>query len=214
MVEKKNPVNIELVGKDEFRLTMKLDNWDISKRISEKALMELQELINEVTGLTKISECFNCSGEESKKIKEFWNSINNRQSCNECKFKWKECHSCVVKCESPLERTLLLELCKNSVYPILQRRYNKDGSYYEYPQVINFDNILTIPDFYLENKTTKLCVYADGHTYHERTEVQALRDRNIDRELQKLGFIVLRFTGLEIRKNCSQVVENIKSVLN
>ena len=48
-------------------------------------------------------------------------------------------------------------------------------------------------------------------SYLERTEKQALRDRNIDRELQKLGYIVLRYTGQEIRKDCSLVVENIKS---
>ena len=58
-----------------------------------------------------------------------------------------------------------------------------------------FDNILTIPDFYIETEKSKMCIYADGHTYHERTENQALRDRNIDRELQKIGYKVLRYTG-------------------
>ena len=75
----------------------------------------------------------------------------------------------------------------------------------------NFDNLLTIPDFYIETEQIKLCIYADGHTYHERTENQALRDKNIDRMLQKLGFKVLRYTGKEIRQDCEQVVLNIKS---
>ena len=44
----------------------------------------------------------------------------------------------------------------------------------------------------------KLCVYTDGHTYHERTEEQAQRDKRIDRKLQELGFQVLRYTGKEV----------------
>ncbi|KAF0203407.1 MAG: hypothetical protein FD170_1126 [Bacteroidetes bacterium] len=210
MAEKRNPIKIELINKDEYKLTIKLDNWELSRNVSETALKELQEEINNATGLTKISETFNCTGEESRKIKDFWDSRSNWQLCKACKFKWKECYNCIIKCESPLERDLLLELRKNNIEPILQRRFNKDGSFYEFPKSIDFDNILTIPDFYIEGGKTKLCVYADGHTYHERTENQALRDRNIDRELQRIGFKVLRYTGHEIRKNCSLVVENIK----
>lgn len=210
MAEKRNPIKIELINKDEFKLTIKLDNWELSRIVSETALKELHEEINNATGLTKISTTFNCSGEESRKIKNFWDLRTNWQLCKECKFKWKECYNCIIKCESPLERDLLLELRKNDIEPILQRRFNKDGSFYEFPENIDFDNILTIPDFYIEAGKTKLCVYADGHTYHERTERQALRDRNIDRELQRIGFKVLRYTGQEIRKNCSLVVENIK----
>ena len=68
-------------------------------------------------------------------------------------------------------------------------------------------------DFYIEKGDTKVCIYADGHTYHERTEEQAQRDRNIDRELQRLGFIVLRYTGNEIRNDCQKVIDNIKENL-
>lgn len=147
------------------------------------------------------------------KIKKFWDNRNNWSLCKECKFKWKECYNCVVKCESPLERDLFLALKKVGIHPVLQRRINKDGTFYEFPEKIDFDNILTIPNVYLENEGLKICIYADGHTYHERTENQALRDRNIDRELQRLGFKVLRYTGNEIRKNVSLVVENIKANL-
>jgi hypothetical protein len=43
-----------------------------------------------------------------------------------------------------------------------------------------------------------LCIYADGHDYHEKTKSQAKRDRSIDRKLQFLGYVVYRFTGSEI----------------
>ncbi len=154
-----------------------------------------------------------CNGEDAEKIKDFWELKKNWKLRSSCNFKWKGCHDCVIKCDSPLERDLLLELNKQGISYVMQRRINKDGTFYEFPDEIDFDKILTIPDFYIENESTKLCVYADGHTYHERTENQALRDKNIDRELQKIGFHVLRYTGKEIRSNSELVVENIKSYL-
>ena len=108
---------------------------------------------------------------------------------------------------------MLLELHKNGLTSILQRRINKDGSYYDAPKEVDSENILTIPDFYIEKGDVRICIYADGHTYHERTESQAQRDRNIDRELQRLGYKVLRYTGNEIRKSCDKVIENIKENL-
>ncbi|WP_163713758.1 DUF559 domain-containing protein [Mangrovibacterium lignilyticum] len=210
MADNRNPVSIQLIKKGTYKLSIKLDNWEMSREITENALKGLLEEINNVTGLTKISETFNCSGEDAKRIREFWDLRSNWTLCNKCKFKWHECFDCIIKCDSPLERNLLLELRAQEIKPVIQRRINKDGSYYEFPKEIDFDHILTIPDFYVEKEGAKLCVYADGHTYHERTEKQALRDRNIDRELQKLGFKVLRYTGQEIRKDVSLVVENIK----
>lgn len=209
MVSKTNPISIDLGKRNEYNISIKLENWNLAQTISESALKDLRDQIDIVTGLTKISEDFDCSGSDAKEIKNFWDKQKNWNLCNNCHFKWKACHDCVVKCDSPLERDLMLELYKNNIDFIMQRRFNKDGSFYEFPKDIDFDTILTIPDFYIEKGKSKLCVYADGHTYHERTEKQALRDRNIDRELQKLGFIVLRYTGQEIRKNCSLVVENI-----
>ena len=65
-------------------------------------------------------------------------------------------------------------------------------------------------DFFIENKQTKLCVYTDGHSYHERTEDQAKRDRNIDRKLQELGFQVLRYTGKEVNENPLKIINEIQ----
>jgi very-short-patch-repair endonuclease len=53
----------------------------------------------------------------------------------------------------------------------------------------------------------------DGHTFHEKTEYQTSRDRSIDRELQKLGYQVLRYPGLDIRADVTKVVEDISERL-
>lgn len=41
-------------------------------------------------------------------------------------------------------------------------------------------------------------IECDGHDFHERTKAQAKRDRKRDRDLQALGYRVMRFTGSEI----------------
>ncbi len=63
---------------------------------------------------------------------------------------------------------------------------------------------------YIDKRGKRLCIYTDGHTYHERTQYQAQRDRNIDRTLQELGYQVLRYTGKEINENIDKVVGDIK----
>jgi very-short-patch-repair endonuclease len=44
-------------------------------------------------------------------------------------------------------------------------------------------------------------VECDGHEFHERTKEQAQRDRSRDRELQRHGYKVFRFTGSELFKD-------------
>lgn len=51
---------------------------------------------------------------------------------------------------------------------------------------------------FLSGDVVRVVVECDGHEFHERTKEQAERDRRRDRELQILGYRVLRFTGREI----------------
>lgn len=53
----------------------------------------------------------------------------------------------------------------------------------------------------LKTNKFRLFIECDGHDFHERTKEQAARDRKRDRDLQQLGFNVLRFTGSEIWKD-------------
>lgn len=56
-------------------------------------------------------------------------------------------------------------------------------------------------DFALFNRAepgVKIAVECDGHDFHERTKTQAQRDKSRDRQIQAVGFKVLRFTGSEI----------------
>jgi very-short-patch-repair endonuclease len=59
----------------------------------------------------------------------------------------------------------------------------------------------------------RIVIECDGHDYHERTPVQAQRDRSRDRWFQMRGFMVLRFTGSEIHRNSAQCAREISEAL-
>jgi hypothetical protein len=202
----------QVISRDNFyTISIKLGGWDLQSDFREQHIISLRDRINELLGFQEIADTFHCSIEDAEKISKYHN--DRRNSCDECQLKMKACHECVIICQSPLEQDMLISLKLNELEPQLQLRINKDGKSYPYTEPVDKDNILTLPDFYLETENTKLCIYADGHTYHERTEYQAKRDRSIDRELQSLGYKVLRFTGKEIRTELDKVIEDIKKHL-
>lgn len=65
-----------------------------------------------------------------------------------------------------------------------------------------------------ERRRLFVVVECDGHDFHERTKEQAIRDRSRDRELQSLGYIVLRFTGREIHRSPYHCAKEIESIID
>lgn len=195
----------------EYKLNLELSNdVSITKKLSENELNKLLDDIQTVLGYKKLMELFSCELEDARQIA----NKHKKRECENCDLKYKECYRCCLVCESPLETSLLKALAHNSITCELQLRINKDGSTAHYPEPVNPDIILTLPDFYIETENKKICVYTDGHTYHERTEYQAVRDRSIDRDLQNLGFEVLRFTTSEVNQHMDdKVIPTIKKTM-
>jgi very-short-patch-repair endonuclease len=204
--------NVRRIGnytREEYliQIVEKQNSWEISKIFDREELLTLRNDINDILGLKSASEKLNCSIEEVEKLQKYH---KQNKICDNCKYKFIECMTCINVCQSPLEQTLFLALRNENINAELQKRINRNGETFQNIIPIDKSNILTIPDFYIESNGKRITIYADGHTYHERTENQALRDRNIDRELQNLGFVVLRFTGKEIREKMETVIEIIK----
>lgn len=73
------------------------------------------------------------------------------------------------------------------------------------------ERIITKPDMLMMDSPNPVAIYCDGDAFHNKTKEQAFRDRNIDRDLESIGFVVLRFTGTEIYNNIARCVEEVKS---
>ena len=197
---------------DNYKIVIPLSgDINIEKKLSEKELKSFVEDIITVLGYKDVMETFNCTVKDAREIKE---TIDKATECRNCDLKMKECYRCCMVCESPLEQKLLKALSRNNIKTELQLRINKDSTVSHFPEPVDPHKILTLPDFYIETENNKICVYTDGHTYHERTEYQAVRDRSIDRELQNLGYVVLRYTTSDINQRLDDTVENIKKTMN
>lgn len=73
------------------------------------------------------------------------------------------------------------------------------------------------PDFafvFPEPYLTKVIVELDGHEFHERTPEQAQSDKSRDRELQTMGWDVMRFTGREVLRGPCNCIEEVCQLLH
>jgi very-short-patch-repair endonuclease len=69
-------------------------------------------------------------------------------------------------------------------------------------------------DFALFPKNnSKIAIELDGHTYHERTEDQAVHDRARDRFLQENGWSTLRFHRKEIEENLDRCIDQVNRII-
>lgn len=197
----------------QFVLEEKGTNWQRILTCERKDLIRFKEDIEAVLASTTTADILSISKELAQKID---NAYQTDKFCKDCPLKLSNnCTTCIV-IESPLERQLFLELRKSYVKFEMQYGLGHNGEIIDLEhnkKINNYTNVLTIVDFYIEKRDAKLCVYTDGHTYHERTEEQATRDRKIDRKLQQLGFTVLRYTGKDVREKSDKIISEIKNWL-
>ena len=121
-------------------------------------------------------------------------------------------------CESPIERMMFWALLGEMRLDVLHNNRvliddDQSVGYLLMQETIgDFKaDFVLIPDTRLQAPDSRLVVIeCDGHDFHTSQKRQA-RDRRIDRELQKQGHAVLRFTGSQINtdpKACAQEVRD------
>ena len=68
--------------------------------------------------------------------------------------------------------------------------------------------------FYNGPVVHKLVIECDGHDFHEKTKIQAQRDKKRDRDLTAAGYQVFRFTGSEIFRDAPGCAKEIGDYLD
>lgn len=207
-----------LVRREVIKFLMSIEErgqeWSTSILCDRDNLQKLRDEIDTVLGSITTAETLNLSEEEGIVVDQHYDSD---PLCKECPYKLSfRCKICLFTLQSPLERKLYLELLKERIsfqtqYGLNWKGQNisVEGKEYGHPEN-NFKSVLTIVDFYIERGKQRLCIYTDGHTYHERTEDQAQHDKTIDRKLQALGYTVLRYTGKEVNEKSDKIIREIK----
>ena len=106
------------------------------------------------------------------------------------------------RCESPIESIFLAQFCAAAIdlgYGVGRTVKVPAETIVVKPQAWvdrwRVDFLITF-DFF--GDMIEIVIECDGHHWHERTKVQAAKDRARDRALQSTGYEILRFTGSEI----------------
>lgn len=196
-----------------FTLEEKGQAWQKTFVCNRDALLKFRKEIDKLIEETTTAEVLQLSLEKAKIVDEHYKSDI---LCKTCNYKMtSKCKECLFVLQSPLERKLFLELSRSYIkfetqYPLnwYGQNISIEGKTFG-DSKNNFKEVLTVVDFYSEKKQRRICVYTDGHTYHERTEEQAQKDRNIDRKLQELGYHVLRYTGKDVKEDCQKIINDI-----
>ena len=105
--------------------------------------------------------------------------------------------------ESPIEKIAYLQIQS------LRRHYGIFNFIVRWQQKIEKYRV----DFYITYHDKRIVVECDGHDFHEKTKYQASRDKERDRDLQKQGSIVLRYSGSDIINNPSKISDDIFDIL-
>lgn len=115
--------------------------------------------------------------------------------------------------DSPIEQIMaaILSFCHDSYSPVRHIRDEKDAidgtffmcQYAENPYKLDF---VVIQEYF--GVKNKICIECDGHAFHEN-KIQAQRDKKRDRYLQSKGYTVLRFTGSEIYRDHSKIMDEL-----
>lgn len=97
------------------------------------------------------------------------------------------------KIQSPIEEKFW-EIAKKE-FPLMKPQY-KIGDYH-----VDF----ALPDI-------KIAIELEGHEYHS-TKEQLEYDANREREVQKIGWRIIRFRGGEVYKNVNKCIQDVKQII-
>ncbi len=111
---------------------------------------------------------------------------------------------CLLSANYPSHHGIFTVICEpQRTVKTLEQAYRVDFFVY----LTRFRHSATEPECWPE--MAKLIVEVDGHDFHDRTKEQASYDRRRDRELNLLGYRVVRFTGSDIFNQPYECAEDI-----
>lgn len=193
-----------------FVLSDQNSKWNQTFISSGEQLEDLKNKIEQALGERTLSELLRISDEDATFIEEQYTTDN---FCRTCSYqRTSNCTTCLFELDSPLERELYLALLRSGIYNRPQYPINRAGKRANMSASDWYDNMLTKVDFYITYKGKRICLYADGITYHS-TDEQLAKDKHINEQLKSFGYIVLRYSGEEIRSNIEGVISDIKNLI-
>lgn len=143
--------------------------------------------------------------------KVYWQMVGISSDCE------MELDDSLVDCESPIEQLLSIELTNlglkrivdfNPFIDVLDIEKQKEIKIKSKKYRVDF----CIPVVYKNQENKCYVIECDGYEFHQKTKKQVEEDNKRQRDLQKEGYEIIRFSGSEIfhkPKQCALEVKNI-----
>ena len=166
--------------------------------LNEKSTPEEAEAyMKEIRDLHK--EANKTDGDTPKKFEEFFLKFISVTFTNFADL--------IKKCDSPLEVAFIVGFLSYATdetlgWSLITNPEHFDGQ-------VNIDKYKI--DFVIRDseEKVKIAIELDGHTYHEKTENQAVNDRTRDRTLIRKGWKLLRFHRREIEQDLEGCIKQV-----
>ena len=124
----------------------------------------------------------------------------------------------ITDCESPIEQLLAIELERinlkniyelNPFIDVIEIEKQKEIKCGKKTYRVDF----LIPVVYKNQENKMFVVECDGHEFHQKTKEQVENDNKRQRDLQKEGYEIIRFSGTEIWHKSYQCACEIKNII-
>lgn len=124
----------------------------------------------------------------------------------------------IADCESPIEQLLAIELERINLKNMYVLNPFIDVVEIEKQQEIKcgkktYRVDFLIPVVYKNQENKMFVVECDGHEFHQKTKEQVENDNKRQRDLQKEGYEIIRFSGTEIWHKPYQCACEIKNII-
>lgn len=124
----------------------------------------------------------------------------------------------LIDCESPIEQLLAIELEDLRLEDIILYNPYIDVLAIEKQETIRVKNKkyrvdFLIPVSYKNQDDITFVIECDGHDFHQKTKKQVEEDNKRQRDLQEVGYEVIRFSGTEIYHKPYQCATAIKNII-
>lgn len=124
----------------------------------------------------------------------------------------------LINCESPIEQILAIQM--EWIKLLDMHNFNPfiDVLSIENQKEIHCNNRKYRVDFYIpvqykNQELIKFVIECDGYEFHQKTKIQIEKDNNRQRDLQKAGYEIIRFSGTEIWHKPYQCACEIRNII-
>jgi very-short-patch-repair endonuclease len=178
---------------------------------------QLEDLLKDITDFLAETKNADRLGVTREQAIQITTAYSEDALCYNCNYRWTQsCSTCLLQLANESARKLFLALKSAKIEVDVNRPLNRHGTQINIKNDVtksnqhNYSDFLISVDFFIASEKNNLCLFVDHYPDVSKTEHDVTLDSFVDRKLQQLGFVVLRYTDMEINRNIEKIIKEIQ----